>query len=783
MTEIVVGVARLRLGSVSLLRDGSAALIRPAGPADRAAVLAMHEAMSAQSAYLRFFNFSTLAPGQEASRICREPEPGHAALLAWFGDEVVGCASYERIGDGDTAEVAFAVADRMHHKGIATLLLEYLVAQARDNGISTFTAEQLAENSAMMQVFRDAGLPTRRHLEDGVIEVTIPLPRDDTDATMAAYQTAVDEREGTADVASLRHVFAPRSIAVIGAGPRPGTTGRAILDNIRTGGYPGQLYPVHTRERQLGGVRCVRSVAELPQAPDLAIITVAPDAVAAAAEACGRRGTQALAVVTDGLDDAAQANLLSICRRYGMRLAGPGCLGIAVPGASLDATLAASHPVPGPAGLIAQSDSLGLALADQLSRLGIGISTFVSAGGKLDISGNDLLLWWEHDGTTRLAILYIESFGNPRKFTRTARRVAAKIPVLTVNTEHSELFEQTGVIAASGMGELTEVAALLSAQPVPRGRRIAVISNGARAAALAAEACSSLGLTVAQPCGVILRRLRTLVAPGGSAAGPVDLTAATGSAAFRDALELVASAPDIDGVIAVVQPTAVDGDLTAAVRRADVPVPLAVVVPGQAESVRFLDCPDGARIPAYNCPEAAARALARAAAYGEWRAEPKGEIPAFPDAAAGPARELVHRFLARVRDGGWLPAGETAELLSSYGLSLQPADAGETTVSVGIASDDIFGPLVFLSSDATGRAERLVPLTTADADRLISAAHAAPQLGDLLLRVSRLADDLPQIAELTLDSVVADQHGVFAAAARIMVVPAEPAAPFLRSLR
>jgi acyl-CoA synthetase (NDP forming)/GNAT superfamily N-acetyltransferase len=768
----------------ALLADGSAALIRSAGPADRAAVLTMHEAMSAQSAYLRFFNFSTLAAGQEASRVCREPEPGHAALLAWCGDEVVGCASYERIGDGGSAEVAFAVADRMHHKGIATLLLEYLVAQARESGVSTFTADQLAENSAMMQVFRDAGLPARRRLEDGVIEVTIPLPRDDTDATMAAYLSAVDKREGTADVASLRHVLAPRSIAVIGAGQQPGAAGRAILDNIRTGGYQGQLYPVHPHARQLGGVRCVRSVAELPEAPDLAVIAVAPDAVAAAAEACGSRGAQALAVVTDGLDDAAQADLLSVCRRYGMRLAGPGCRGIAVPGASLDATLAARHPVPGTAGLITQSGGRGLALADQLSRLGIGISSFVSVGGALDISVNDLLLWWEHDGTTRLAIVDVESFGNPRKFARTARRVAVTIPVLTVNAGHSaELFEQAGVIAATGMSELTGIAALLAAQPVPQGRRIAVISNGDRAAALAAEACSGLGLTVARPRGVIRSRLRTIVPAGGSVSGPVDLTATTSPAAFRDALELVAASPDIDAVIALVQPAAVDGDLVAAVREANVSAPLAVVVLDQAQPVRFLDGQDGRRIPAYNCPEAAARALARAAAYGEWRAETKGEIPAFPDTAARPARELIRRFLARVHEGGWLPAGETADLLRSYGLSLQPTDTGRTTVSAGIASDDVFGQLVFLSSDGASRAEGLVPLTTTDADRLISSAHADPRLRDLLLRVSRLADDLPQIAELSLDSVIVGPQGVFAAAARIRVMPAEPADPFLRSLR
>jgi acyl-CoA synthetase (NDP forming) len=598
-----------------------------------------------------------------------------------------------------------------------------------------------------------------------VVEVTTPLPRDDT------------------DIASLRHVFAPRSIAVIGAGQRPGAPGRAILDNIRTGGYPGQLYPVHPHARHLGGVRCVPSVAELPEAPDLAVIAVAPGAVAVAAEACGSRGTQALAVVTDGLDDGARANLLSICRRYGMRLIGPGCLGVAVPGASLDATLAAAHPVPGTAGVVTQSDGLGLALTEQLSRLGIGISSFASVGGKLDISGNDLLLWWEHDATTRLAILDVASFGNPRKLARTVRRIAATIPVLAVNAGHSpELFEQAGIIAADGLGELTESAALLTAQPVPRGRRVAIISNGAQAAALAADSCSRLGLTVSQPRGVIRRRLHALVPPGGSVTGPVDLTATAGSAAFRDTLELISADPDIAAVIALVQPTAVDGDLVAAVRQSDVRVPLAVVLPSQAESVRLLDGPGGGRIPAYNCPQAAARALARAAAYGEWRAETRGEIPALADVAAGPARELVRRFLLGTHDGGWLPPEDTAGLLSSYGLALRPVVAGGTTVSAGITRDDVFGQLVFLSPGG-GRAVRPVPLTTADADRLISSARAEPRLRDLLLRVSRLADDLPQVAELSLDTVTAGPDGVFSAAARIRITPGDPADPLLRFLR
>src|ERR1700722_6189644 len=482
----------------ALLADGSTVLIRHAGLADFEAVKAMHEAMSPDNLYLRFFSVGPLVAKREADRICREAEAGCAALLALSADEVVGCASYDP-APGGPAEIAFAVADRMHRKGIATLLLEHLVSRARDDGIEAFVAETLAGNTAMLRVFADAGLPVRKRIDHGVMEVTIPIPRDDTDTALDAYLSAVGKREGSADTASLRHLFEPGSVAVIGASRRTGTVGRAVLDNIRTGGYKGHLYAVNPHARYLGGVRCVPTVAEWPEAPDLAVIAIPPAGVTDVAEACGVKGVKAIVVITAGLDVPASADLLAICRRHGMRLVGPNCFGIAVPGTGLNATFAASLPQPGIAGLVMQSGGLGFALVAQLSRLGIGISSFASVGNKLDVSSNDMLLWWEHDGVTRLAILYIESFGNPRKFARTARRVAQQMPVLTVQAGRSAagqqaaaspttavtaplasrqaLFEQAGIIVTQGLGELTEAAALLATQPPPVGRSVAIISN------------------------------------------------------------------------------------------------------------------------------------------------------------------------------------------------------------------------------------------------------------------------------------------------------------------
>ena len=456
----------------ALLADGTTVEIRPAGPGDFDAVKAMHQAMSPNSSYLRFFNISRLAADTEARRICRDPAPGQMALLAISDGEVVGSASSTSPDAQGQAEVAFAVADHMHHRGIATLLLEHLVSYARSHQITTFTAETLTENQAMLNVFADAGLPVERHYADGIFELTFPLPGEDAGLTLDSYLNAVADRESRAEVASLRHVLAPESVAVIGASRRRGTVGRAIVDNIRVGGYAGRLYTVNPRARQIGGERCLSSALDLPEAVDLAVIAVPAAGVLDVAERCGQRGVRSLVVITAGLEVAARADLLAVCRRHGMRLVGPDCFGVAVPGIGLDATFAARPAKPGVTGLVMQSGGLGFAMVDHLSRIGVGISSFASVGDKLDVSGNDMLMWWEHDGLTKLAVLYLESFGNPRKFARTARRVSGAMPVLTVLADRSDqreaLFEQAGVVTTRGFGELSGRRA--AGQPARPGR-------------------------------------------------------------------------------------------------------------------------------------------------------------------------------------------------------------------------------------------------------------------------------------------------------------------------
>jgi len=926
-------------GVYALLSDGRTVQIRPATPEDFAAVKAMHEAMSPDNAYLRFFSLSKTASGQEARRVTREPGLDHAALLAVYGGEIVGVASYEaeRDSGGKTAEIAFAVADTMHQRGIATLLLEHLVSLARARQVETFTAETLSENISMLRVFSDAGLPVTSRREDGVVAITIPLTHDDTGRRREDYLETVAIRERSANVNSLRPLFAPESVAVIGASRRQGTLGRSVLENITSGGYKGRLYAVNPNAgTEIGGVPCYPDVASLPEPPDLALIAVPPPEVPEAAQACGTLGVRGLVVFTSGLDTAACADLLAACRRHGMRLIGPNCFGIAVPGIGLDATFAAASPAPGAAGLVMQSGGLGFAMVDHLTRLGIGISSFASVGDKLDVSSNDMLMWWEQDGLTRLAVLYIESFGNPRKFARIARRVSARMPVLTVHAARTEagrqaaashtaavvtppvtreaLFEQAGIITTPGFGELVEATAMLATQPVPAGQTVAIVSNVGGAGVLAADACTDLGLKVHHPHGQNRRRLHALVPEGGTVSGPVDTTATVSREDFRQMLELLASDDDVDAMIVIVLPTAAGGDLVTAIREADVAVPLAAVVLNQPEAVRLVDGETGGaearKIPSYGTPEAAARALARAARYGAWQVKSHDQLPKFPDldgheedgtaAGASPveeARAVVRAFLARSPGGGWLPPGDRHALLGGYGIPIarmtitrseddavavaaaaagpvvlkadvpglvhksdagavildlrtedsvragyrtladrfgakltgvhvQPMIAGGTEVIIGVQDDQMFGPLVVfgLGGVATevlaDHSARLAPLTEDDADALINSIRSAPllfgrrhavtggqgewgagaphagnlspggkhsadlsALRDVLMRVSRLADDLPEVTELDLDPVIARPDGVVAVDARIRVTPQVPQDPYLRKLR
>jgi acyl-CoA synthetase (NDP forming)/GNAT superfamily N-acetyltransferase len=814
----------------ALLTDGTTVEIRPTRPDDLEAVRDMHARMSPENLYMRFFGVSRVAAEQEARRVCREPAPDRAALLAILDGRVIGCISYQVTGD-ESAEVAIAVADDMHSRGIGTLLLEHMISMARSQGVRTFVAETLAENAPMLNVFAHAGLRPHRTLADGVYELSFPLPDGEGDAGSGAYRDAVAERERSADVASLHHVLTPASVAVIGVSRRPGSVGRAILENIIDAGFPGRVYAVNPRADELqageaAGVPWVPSATALPEPVDLAVIAAPAGAMAGIADDCGQRGVKALVVTASGLEAAARDELLAICRRHGMRLVGPNSFGVANPASGLDATFSAHHPGPGRVGLALQSGGVGIVLLEHLSRLGIGISSFVSLGDKDDVSGNDMLLWWQSDAATKLALLYLDSFGNPRKFARTARATGRAIPVLAVNAGRSPagrrlaavraaaevaphltrqaLFEQAGVIATANLGELLDTTVLLASQPAPVGRRVGVVSNSRGGAVLGADACGDAGLQVASLAEDTQRALRDLLPDMASVAGPVNTTATVTPGMFRRCLELIGADPGVDAMLVLAATTATS-DLVPEVRAPRLPVPIAVAVMDQVEAVRLLPGQEqgSPAVPAYAYPESAARALGHAARYGAWRATPPGKVPELEGVNRDRARDLADSFLAENAGGGWLPREQAAELLSCYGIRLEEAIVQPTTggveVKITVLEERVFGPLVLFglaeaADMLADRAARLAPMTESDADEMILSALVLlgspgvpaadiASLKDMLLRVSQLAEDLPQVAELELRPVVARPDGAVAITGQVRIQAAQPADSYLRRLR
>ncbi|MET8224523.1 GNAT family N-acetyltransferase [Streptomyces sp. NPDC005301] len=885
----------------ALLADGTTVCIRPVRPADHDRLRGLFEEMSPDNLRLRFFAASRRSATLSADRACAPAPPGHRALLAETDGRVVGLAEYDTGGAEDGAEISIAVADGLHHRGVGTLLIEHLASTARAEGITTFTADALSENQEVLRLFADFGLHVSRRFEGPEVRCTVRLDQDD------AYLSAVEARGRTADVASLMPLLKPSVVAVAGAGRDPGSVGRAVLDHLRSGVFTGRLLAVNPAADSILGVPSYLSVAALSESPDLVIVAVPAAAVPDVAEECGRAGVRALAVVTAGLDRTQARQLLASCRTHGMRLVGPNCLGICNTAAEsgLDATFAAGHPRPGTAGVAVQSGGVGIALLDGLSRLGIGVSSFVSLGDKYDVSGNDMLQWWESDGRTDLALLHLESFGNPRAFSRTARRVTRRIPVLTVDAGRTDagrraaashtaaaatrtmtraaLFTQAGITATRSVGELLETAALLHSQPLPGGSRVVIVTNAGGAGVLSADACAESGLALPSLAPTLIDELLDVLPDGASVTNPVDVTAAVSEEQLTRCVDLLTRSPGVDAVVVALVPTAVaaaTGDdlvraLARALPRRERPV-LAVRLE-QDLPVRLLPAADSGAIPSFADPLAAARSLAHAVARAAWLARPAGVVPDLDDVETVRARTVVEEYLTAHPDGGWLDPRTCADLLACYavpqipwawaeteddavlaadrlrgfdgrvvmkahwpgllhksqqhavhldlrgtaqvraafrdletrfaglmtGVVLQPLASRGTELFAGVVQDEVFGPLVLFGLGGTAtevladHAARLAPLTDHDVHELITSPRCAPLLlgadggppADLegleqvLLRLSRMAGDLPQLAEADFNPVLATPGQVTVLDARIRLLPRRPHDPYLRRLR
>jgi acetyl coenzyme A synthetase (ADP forming)-like protein len=854
-----------------ILRDGSTLRLRAPVAADADALVDFFSRLSNESRYLRFHGFA--APGRTLVEPVLDPDwHERGALIGCLEGRIVALANWVRLRDPRAAEVAFTVDDGFQRRGIGTRLLEQLARRAGEAGIEEFVADVLQENDVMLAVFRDAGFDVTRRNDGGELEIRFPV------APTNHYREQVAARDHLAVQASLEPFFRPNTLAVVGASRRRGSIGGELFRNVIAGDFAGSAYPVNRGGDPVAGVHGYRSVGEIPGGVDLAVLCVPGEQVLPAAEEALAAGVRALVVISAGFAEIGaegaerQERLLALVRAHGARLVGPNCLGISSSVASLNATFAPRAFPDGKIGFSSQSGALGLAVLERATARGLGLTSFVSIGNKADVSSNDLLEWWEDDDETEIVILYLESFGNPRAFARIARRLARRKPILAMKggttragsraaSSHTAalagseaaidaLFRQAGVIRSATLDELVDVAALLSAQPVPRGRRVAVLTNAGGLGILAADACESLGLELPTPGEETRAALAEVLPAEASTANPVDMLGGANEKSFADVLPLVLADPGIDAAIVLFVPTVgVDEEKVGAAISA-----AAASGEGKPVLCTFLSARGApatlrsvAPVPAFDYPEAAARALSRAAERGEWLRRPAGTVPE-PDVDRDTAREIVAG-----RDG-WLGVAETRQLLQAYGIPvveerlagtpeeaaavateigfpvvlktaiagahktesggvvldladaeavraaaehvqapylLQPFVGGGAELLAGAVQDPVFGPLVAFGpggvlAELIGQAQfRLAPLTDLDAQELVHAGKAgrlvagfrgaAPAdeaaLVDLLLRLSLLADEVPEIAELDLNPVMAMPDRCVAVDARVRVAP------------
>jgi acyl-CoA synthetase (NDP forming)/RimJ/RimL family protein N-acetyltransferase len=839
-----------------VVADGAPIHLRPITPDDADAIVAFHANLSVRTRYLRYFSAYPTIPPRDLVRFSRVNHRDRVALAAWLGGDIIAIGRFEGlIRDGaptGTAEVAFVVADGHQGRGIGSVLLEHLAEAAREVGIRRFEALVLAENTQMMRVFLDAGYKPSRQFDGS--EVTLEF---DITAT-ALTEKVMIEREQRAEARSIRRLLFPASVAVVGASADENKIGNLVLRNLQRSGFTGPIYPVNPNAQCIAGMPAFSSIDEVPDEVDLAVLAIPASEVGDVVLQCGSRAVRALVVISSGFgesgDDAARAEGLNAQRRLvnearanGMRVVGPNCLGVinTHPEVSLNASLATVTPLRGRAGFFCQSGALGLAVLGEAARRGLGVSTFVSAGNRADVSGNDLLQYWEADPETEIALLYLESFGNPRKFARLARRFARRKPIVAVKSgrgsvvaglQHTSvevpessvqaLFEASGVIRTETLAQLFDVAILLTTQPLPRGDRVAVVGHSTALGVLVADALATAGLPMSR-----------LVDVG------ADASTEEFAAAVRDALD----AEDVDAVLSIFVPPMRRGqevEAAAQLRQAvvgqDKPllsvflgfdgVPAELAVPGEFAPMR-------GSIPSYSSPERAVAALNHVVRYARWRRRDAGRVPEIAGIDAAAARRFITTVMSAAPAGRRLTLPESQELLSYYGISLVPcrevrgvAEAAEAADELGwpvalkapgavrlhlgdrhdlsqawaslalgenasavvqqmaprgvdtileVHDDRSFGALVSFGVGGVAtellddRAYAVVPLTSLDAAELISAPKAfplltgyggaepadVPALVEVALRLSQLADHLPEVVECALAPMVAAPDG------------------------
>lgn len=721
------------------LRDGSVALIRPVRASDSRIILEFLKRLNPEALSLRFAH--PITPEAALERML--PSGRDLALITMRENRVIGHASFY-VNSPTKAEAAVVIENAYQSKGLGTIMLGQLAEAASSVGIVEFEALVVPENQQMISVLREMGFPTTLRIEPGLIHVSFPISI--SNEVLESY----DRREAVAATTALKAFFYPKSVAVIGASRDRDRIGGQLFRNILDTEFQGPLYPVNPNAEVVQSIVAYHSVLDCPGPVDLAIIVVPPRAVSQVTRECAKKGVRSLVVITSGFAElgeegaAIQTELSSICAEAGMRLIGPNCMGIVNtdPKVSLNAQFSPSKPKLGRMGFLSQSGALGIAVIEEANGLGLGMSTFASVGNKADISGNDLIEYWENDENTDLILLYLESFGNPRKFARITRRVTKKKPILVVKSGRSAagfratqshtgallaasdvtveaLFRQSGVIRADTLAEMFDVSALLCTQPVPKGDRVGIITNAGGAGILAADACADYGLKVPELSQETQSNLRTYLSPMAGVKNPVDMIASATPEDYAKTIHAVANDPQIDALLVIfIPPTLISPQFVAhkilsevSSLNARIPV-LATFMATHGLSGVLSD--GNTNIPSYPFPETAARALSRAVQYGKWLSAPKGTILTFEDSKKGVAAAVVAKALASAgKEGCWLSPEDTQTILSSYGVPLVKTIEVNTPSDAGKAAKEL-GQKIALK----GVAEGLVHKTEAGAVRL-----------------------------------------------------------------
>jgi acetate---CoA ligase (ADP-forming) len=774
-----------------VLRDGSTVTVRPIHSEDAAALALFYKDLSLESRVFRFFAAVANADAS-IQRMVNVDYTSSYGLVAVAGAKslIVGHAMYVQIAPR-RAEMALAIADTYQGRGLGTILLGQLAEAAAAAGVDTFEAVVRPENHRMLQMLRESGFPVHVRSEPG--EVHADLPTKLTPDGLLQFE----DRERLAAVAAVTHVLAPRSVAVIGASRQAGSIGEAVVHNLIANGYRAPLYPVNPAAAEIDGIPAFPSVLAIPGDVEMAVVTVPAAAVASVARECAEKGVRGLVVISAGFGEAGadgvalQRELLDICRQAGMRLVGPNCMGVinTAPEVSLDATFAPDKPIPGRIGFLSQSGGLGLAVMARAQALGSGLSSFVSVGNKADLSGNDFLQYWENDRQTDVIMLYLESFGNPRKFARVARRVSRSKPILAVKggrtpagnratSSHTgallsasditvdALFQQAGVIRTDTLAELFDAALLVGSQPLPAGNRVAILTNAGGPAILCADACEANGLVVPPLSEAVRKELASFMAAAGSTGNPVDMLAEANGKDYERAIAVLARSENVDAIIVIFTPPLITkgSEVVRAIHLAARVLPRAIpvlsVFMSKQAAPRVIES-GGVRIPHYPFPEEAARALSLVARYGAWRAAPDETVAEVEGIDGDRAAAVMATALAA--EPGWMAPEAVAELLTCYGIPMVETHLAVSAHEAGREAKRM-GVEVALKAIAAG----VLHKSDAGAVRLhLSGAnqveHAAKEMADALEQAGhhvsafQIQPMVPEGVEM-LVGVVQDQH-------------------------